>query len=166
MTTEVSFCPRCGAQLPARPPTICAGCSYQLFVNPRPTATVIIVRDGRFLAVRRSIEPRLGWWDLPGGFCDGWEHPADTAVREAREELGVDIRLDDFVGMYLGTYVFQGETVPVLDCFWLAEITAGDIRLDHTENSEYAWWPLDDPPELAFDTMNRAIGEVKSVFGL
>jgi 8-oxo-dGTP diphosphatase len=100
-------------------------------------------------------------WELPGGFCNGWEHPADAAIREAREELGVDVRLDEFVGMYLGAYEFQDETVPVLDCFWLATIVDGSIRLDPSEASEYRWYALDDAPELAFDTMNRALVEAR-----
>ena len=157
MTVNSRYCPRCGSALPGCPPTTCPGCSYQLFVNARPTATVIIVRDGSFLAVQRTIEPKLGLWELPGGFCDGWEHPADAAVREAREELGVTVRLDEFVGMYLGSYDFQGETLPVLDCFWLATIVDGEIALNPGELSAYEWVSIVDPPPLAFGTMDRAI---------
>jgi ADP-ribose pyrophosphatase YjhB (NUDIX family) len=157
VTVDSRYCPRCGSALSDRPPTTCTGCSYQLFVNARPTATVIVVRDGAFLAVRRTIEPKLGLWELPGGFCDGWEHPADAAVREAREELGVLVRLDEFVGMYLGSYDFQGETLPVLDCFWLASIVDGHIALDPGEASEYRWVSIVDPPPLAFGTMDRAL---------
>ena len=167
MTVAAAFCPHCGSRLASTPPTRCDSCSYALYVNPRPTGTVILVRDdglaGReFLALRRVREPRAGWWDLPGGFCDGWEHPADAAVREAREELGVDVRLGDFAGMYVGRYHHQGETLPVLDCFWLATIAAGEIRIDPSEASEYAWLPLRDPPRLAFDTMNLVIRDVVS----
>ena len=128
-----------------------------MFVNARPTATVIVVRDGSFLAVRRTIEPKLGLWELPGGFCDGWEHPADAAVREAREELGVTVRLDEFVGMYVGSYEFQGETLPVLDCFWLATIVEGQIALNPDEASAFQWLSIVDPPPLAFGTMDRAL---------
>ncbi|WP_432978494.1 NUDIX domain-containing protein [Dactylosporangium sp. CA-233914] len=142
-------CPRCGAQT-GDLPAVCPACGYAAFLNPRPTATVVIVRDGHFLAILRSLEPRAGWWDLPGGFCDGFEHPADAAVREAREELGVTVELGEFAGMYIGSYDFQGERLPVLECFWIATITGGEITLDPLEGSEYAWLPLSDPPEMAF----------------
>ncbi|HEX6871683.1 MAG TPA: NUDIX hydrolase [Micromonosporaceae bacterium] len=165
MTTEAAFCPRCGAGLPSRPPTRCTACSYALYVNARPTATVVIVDDGRFLAVRRAIEPHLGRWVLPGGFCDGWEHPAQAAVREAREELGVEVVLSQFLGMYLGPYEFQGEILPVLDCSWLAAIVTGPIRIDEREATEFAWLSLADPPELGFETMNRTIIDARKVFG-
>jgi ADP-ribose pyrophosphatase YjhB (NUDIX family) len=143
----------------------CAHCGYALFVNPRPTGTVIILRDSSFLAVKRAREPQLGRWDLPGGFCDGWELPADAAVREAREELGVDVELTGFVGMYLGSYDFQAEKLPVLDCFWRARITAGDITLDPREATELAWFSVWNPPALAFTTMDRAIQDLRVCLG-
>jgi 8-oxo-dGTP diphosphatase len=161
MTVNSRFCPRCGAPLAGRPPTTCAGCAYALFVNARPTATVIVRSDSSYLAVLRAIEPKKGLWELPGGFCDGFEHPADAAVREAREELGVTVRLGAFVGMYLGSYEFQEETLPVLDCFWLATIVDGDLSLQATEITEHAWLPLAATPDLAFDTMNRAIVDAR-----
>lgn len=160
MTVGARYCPRCAAPLPRTPPTTCTACGYALYVNARPTASVILLDGDRFLALRRAVPPRAGLWELPGGFCDGWEHPADAAVREAGEELGLTVRLDRFVGMYLGGYEFQDENLPVLDCFWLASPVGGELRIDPAESSGYAWLPLVDPPRLAFATMDRALAEV------
>jgi 8-oxo-dGTP diphosphatase len=132
-----------------------------MFVNARPTASLVVLDGDRFLALRRAAEPMAGRWETPGGFCDGWEHPAEAAVREGREELGVDVVLGDFVGMYVGSYEFQGETLPVLDSFFTATLPpAHDIVLDPAESSELAWFPLADPPPLAFSTMDAAVREV------
>jgi ADP-ribose pyrophosphatase YjhB (NUDIX family) len=161
VTVDARFCPRCGQPLPAPPPTACTGCGYHLYVNARPTSSVIIVQDGQFLALMRAHEPNAGRWDIPGGFCDGWEHPADAAVREAREELGVKVTLGEFVGMYLGSYHYQGETLPVLDCFWLASIVDGELAVDPHEASGYAWLPLRDPPAMAFGTMDQALRDAR-----
>lgn len=163
MTTDAQYCPRCAAALPGAPPTTCTACGYALFVNARPTASLIIVDSGRFLALRRAIEPKAGLWEVPGGFCDGWEHPTQAAVREGREELGVDVRLDHFVGMYVGSYDFQGETLPVLDCFWIATLLDPAIVIDPGESLEYAWFPVSEPPELAFATMNSALRDAHHV---
>jgi len=152
-----AFCPRCAAALPVAPPTTCAACGYALFVNARPTASLIVLDGDRFLALRRASEPKAGLWETPGGFCDGWEHPADAAVREAREELGVEITLGDFVGMYVGSYDFQAETLPVLDCFFFATLDPGEVTLDPGESSDMRWFPLRQPPPLAFTTMDSAI---------
>jgi ADP-ribose pyrophosphatase YjhB (NUDIX family) len=131
-----------------------------LFVNARPTGSVVVVDGDRFLCLLRCREPQAGKWEIPGGFCDGWELPATAAVREAREELGVEVRLGPFVGMYLGSYAFQDEVVPVLDCVWLAAITSGEITLDPTESSAYRWFDLADPPPMAFASMDAAIQDV------
>lgn len=161
MTVDSRFCPRCGAPLPGRPPTQCGSCGYALFVNARPAATVIIRRGSDYLVVLRAIEPRKGLWELPGGFCDGFEHPADAAVREAREELGLTVGLGPFVGMYMGSYDFQDELLPVLDCFWLATVLGGELALQTSEVTAYDWVALADPPDLAFETMNRAIVDAR-----
>lgn len=156
------FCPRCAHPLAAAPPTTCPRCSYALFVNARPTVNLIVLDDATerpaFLALRRVAPPRAGYWETPGGFCDGWEHPAETALREGREELGVELILGDLLGLYLGSYEFQDENLPVLEAFYLARLpTDAMIRLDPGESSEMGWFPLDDPPELAFATMDRAV---------
>jgi 8-oxo-dGTP diphosphatase len=156
----IRFCPRCAAALPGEPPVACTSCGYELFLNARPTASVIVLDGDRFLGLLRSREPQIGEWETPGGFCDGWEHPSAAALREAREELGVEVRLDEFVGMYVGSYAFQGELLPVLDCFWTASITSGEIVLDPAESSAYRWFDLADPPRLAFATMDAAIGDL------
>ena len=163
MTVDARFCPRCAAALPGKPPTTCTACGYALFVNPRPTGTVVIVdNNDRFLGIRRAREPQSGRWDLPGGFCDGLELPAEAAVREAREELNVEVRLGAFIGMYVGRYTFQDEVLPILDCFWFASIVDGELRLDPDEASEWAWLPLADPPPLAFVTTERAIADARA----
>jgi 8-oxo-dGTP diphosphatase len=161
VTTGARYCPRCGARLAASPPTRCRTCRYELFVNARPTASLVVLDGDRFLALRRVAEPAAGRWETPGGFCDGWEHPAEAALREGREELGVDVVLGDFVGMYLGSYEYLGEALPVLDCFFTATLPPGrDIVLDPAESSGLTWFPVADPPRLAFSTMDSALREV------
>ncbi|GIG92786.1 NUDIX domain-containing protein [Plantactinospora endophytica] len=180
-----SFCPRCAAPLPGPAPTTCAGCRYQLFVNARPTVGLFVLDstpsqlpgsgpsefldrapgqvsgqpEPRFLALRRAAEPMIGRWETPGGFCDGWEHPAEAAVREAREELGVSITLGEHIGMYVGSYEFQDEVLPVLDHFFLATLDDPEIVLDPAESAELNWFSLVDPPPLAFATMDAAVRE-------
>ncbi|MEV0718747.1 NUDIX hydrolase [Asanoa sp. NPDC050611] len=126
-------------------------------MNARPTASLVIVDGGRFLALRRAVEPMAGLWETPGGFCDGFERPRDAAAREGREELGVEVRIDDFIGMYVGAYEFQDERLPVLDCFFFASLDVSAIRLDPAEATEMTWFDLADPPKMAFSTMDEAL---------
>jgi 8-oxo-dGTP diphosphatase len=63
-----------------------------------------VVRNGKVLLVRRAIEPLRGHWDIPGGFCEVDEHPAETALREVREETGLEIELTGLLGLWLDDY--------------------------------------------------------------
>lgn len=60
-------------------------------------AVVLSEDGGKVLLLRREI---LIFWDLPGGGIEPGESPADAAVRECREETGVDIATDRLVGTY------------------------------------------------------------------
>jgi len=152
-------CFRCGAAFPSAPPVVCRECGYEQYINARPTASVLVTDDeGRILLLRRSRPPSMGMWETPGGFCDTWEEPADAAVREGREELGVEVILGPFIGMFVGAYEFQDEVLPVLDCFYWAALPEGaELKLDPAESSEAEWFDLAHPPALAFNTMTRAV---------
>lgn len=54
---------------------------------------VVIVDCGRLVLVRRGAEPALGKWSFPGGAVELGEAVRDAAVREAKEECGLDVEL-------------------------------------------------------------------------
>lgn len=59
-----------------------------------PAASVLITDiAGRVLLVQRGHEPQKGRWSLPGGKCEPGETPAEAAVREAKEETGLEVRV-------------------------------------------------------------------------
>lgn len=165
MTPYARHCSRCGTRLAAAPPTRCTTCGYAVYVNAKPSAGVVILdSDGRFLAGRRAHQPRQGEWGLPAGFCDGWEHPADCARREVVEELGMAVRLGPLIGLYIGGYEFQDETVPFLCTYYLGELApATRPSPDPAEVSEIGWFPFTDPPPLAFPAMDDAVRDAATL---
>jgi len=57
-----------------------------------------IIRKGdRFFATQRGYGEWKDWWELPGGKIEEGETPEEALVREIREELDADIRIDKFL---------------------------------------------------------------------
>ena len=102
------FCPCCGSPLTPRclkpgdrERMACTVCAFVLYLDPKvAVGTIITAGDGRLVLVRRAIEPGYGLWVFPGGYVDRGEHVVDAAVREAREESGLIVRIDGLVNIY------------------------------------------------------------------
>ncbi|MCD6319191.1 MAG: NUDIX hydrolase [Candidatus Desulfofervidaceae bacterium] len=71
----------------------CPNCGEPVYVyqNPIPTVDIIIEVEGGIILIKRK-NPPYGW-AIPGGFVDYGESLEEAAVREAKEETGLDIEL-------------------------------------------------------------------------
>ena len=157
-------CAYCGARLAGRPPVLCGNCQARTYCNAKPAGGAVIVDGGRYLAVRRAVAPAAGRWGLPGGFCEGAEHPADAALREIREETGLQVILDGLIGLYLDTYLYQGEDAPTLNAYYLATLQPSPQRLVASDDAaEAAWFELDRPPELAFTHLSAVLHDAQAL---
>lgn len=80
---------------------VCTRCAFVLYLDPKvAVGTIISDGRGRLVLVRRAIEPGYGLWVFPGGYVDRGEEIRAAAIREAREESGLDVRLDGLVNIY------------------------------------------------------------------
>lgn len=159
------FCPVCGAALesrlvrPAEPERLaCASgaCGFVFYLDPK-LAVGAIVRSGserRIVLVRRAIEPGYGKWVFPGGYVDRGEEMMVAAVREAREETGLDVRIDRLVNIYS----YAGHT-PIIAVYAATRI-GGELAVDD-EGLEAREFDLDEIPwdELAFQSTREALRE-------
>jgi ADP-ribose pyrophosphatase YjhB (NUDIX family) len=102
------FCPSCAGVLelrllkPGEPERhVCGRCGQIIYQDPKvAVGTIISTADSRIVLVRRAIEPGYGKWVFPGGYVDRGEEVEAAAIREAKEEAGLDVRLDRLLNIY------------------------------------------------------------------
>ncbi len=141
---EAITCPQCGAEI-------------ERYRNPFPTVDIIIDLQGRLVLVRRR-NPPVGW-ALPGGFIDYGESAPAAAVREAKEETGLDVELKGLLGVY--SEPTRDPRFHTLSVVFVASATgrlaAGDDAADAVA------FPLEALPEsICFDHA-RIIADYKDV---
>ncbi|MFZ4855313.1 MAG: NUDIX domain-containing protein [Desulfuromonadaceae bacterium] len=137
--TLITHCPQCGKTSltwPSRKNFACDDCGFVLYLNIAAAAAVIIECRGKILFGIRKHDPGIGMLDLPGGFTDPGESAEETARRELREELNLDIEEMNYLFSFPNKYAYKGIEYDTLDMIFLAkyeippEVTAGDDLVD------------------------------------
>ena len=156
------FCPVCGGSLESRllrngdpERLVCVACGFIFYLDPKVAVGTIIQDETRRIAlVRRAIEPGYGKWVFPGGYADRGEQLERAAVREAREEAGLDVRVDRLINIYS----YEGRTPVVV--VYAATMTGGSLACDD-EGLEAKFFEPEAIPwdELAFPSTRDALRE-------
>ena len=96
---------------------------------PVPCVGVVCLRGDEVLLIRRGRPPRQGEWSLPGGRIEPGERAVDAALRELREETGVEAGIVGLVDVVDGVFPEAGRHYVLIDyaARWLSgEPVAGD----------------------------------------
>ena len=121
---------------------------------PRPALTVDVVlatreERPRVLLIRRGKDPFKGRWALPGGFVDENERLIDAAKRELAEETGVEV--EELEQLYTAGDPGRDPRGWTVSVVFLARVTNPPTATAADDASEVGWFPLHQPPEMAFD---------------
>lgn len=156
------FCSQCGGALSRKfveeekqDRLCCPGCGFIAYVNPQIVAGALPEDgDGKILLLRRGIEPMKSSWTFPAGFVELGETVEAGALRETREETGVEIRVRDLLGVY------SYPDASVVTVVYLADEAGGQVTLTR-EAEEIARFSPENIPwnELAFRSTRDALND-------
>lgn len=97
--------------------------------SPVPCVGVVCLRGDEVLLIRRGTPPRQGDWSLPGGRIEPGERAVDAALRELREETGVEAEITGLIDVVDGLFPEAGRHYVLIDyaARWVSgEPVAGD----------------------------------------
>jgi 8-oxo-dGTP pyrophosphatase MutT (NUDIX family) len=108
------------------------------------------------LAARRTRKGDLAW-GLPKGLVEKGEAPEQAALREVREETGLEAEILEPLGDISYWYVWEDERIRKKVTFFLMEATGGDVSQHDHEMEEIRWFPLPEAVRKASYPSERTV---------
>jgi len=122
----------------------------------KPAAAVAIVKDSKILMLKRSDS---GNWTMPGGTMEIGETLVDCALREVKEETGLDIEILDLIGTYTDPNIVieysDGEVRQEFGLLYYGSVIGGNVSIDN-ESTDYKWIDLSEVLDLQLAPSQRA----------
>ena len=115
----------------------------------------LVVKDDKILFQKRADN---GKWGLPGGLLELDETYEEAAIRELKEETGLDVKLIAFLGIFHNYEMVwgNGDIGHTIGAYYLAEVEGGELRIDE-ESADLRFFSKDEIPELFADDAKAAV---------
>ena len=114
------------------------------------TVSAAVRRGQSVLFVRDAYGDFQGLWTFPAGFVDAGEQPEAAAIREAREETGVECVIEGLMSVGM----LRWRERPMLYLVFLARYVAGEPTPDGRETEAAAFWGIEALEQPSFDRQN------------
>lgn len=153
MPATLAFCPQCGHDLvredvAGRTRLVCHSCGQVLYHNPVPGVGILCEIEEGLVLVKRGHPPHQGRWTLPSGYIEADESSEQAAMRECREETGLEIELIELFGV---DSFPEGSLSSGIVIFYLARPVGGRLRAgDDADDARV--FAIDELPEIPFRT--------------
>lgn len=105
-------------------------------------ACVIRNEDGKYLLVQEAQKKVYGLWNLPAGLVDKGESIEAAAVREAKEESGLDVELVEKIGIW-----HESVETPIRHAFTV-KVVGGTVRPQPEEILDAQWFTYDEVSQM------------------
>ncbi len=156
---EFTWCPHCRFRLAPDQVgglvrMVCSGCGFVHFRNPGVGVAGVAIEGGRILMVERGpSSTRAGTWCIPCGYLDYGEEVRHGAAREVQEETGLVVDVGEVIWVASN---FHDPAKLTVGIWFECEVIGGDL-LAGDDAADARWFPLDQLPELAFETDRRLL---------
>ncbi len=159
MKKRRKYCSFCGNSIDSRfiegkKRDYCPSCDSVFYDNPLPVVSAIVTNDNReILLVQRGHEPYTGEWCLPIGFAETGENISDAALRELREETGIEGKIIRLIDVDTVENPFYGSLAIVT---YEVKAEGGTLR-PGDDAAAAAYFPIENTPPLAWSSNEKAV---------
>lgn len=175
MKNDFNLCPMCGSKAiknKFNKKWYCPDCDFDLYCNVAAAVGVVIIdKENKILLETRAKNPRKGYLAFPGGFIDADERAEDGAIRECREEIGVEVSDVQFICTFPNTYEYKNIEYKTCDMFFLANLPEnfknieeyiGTLHAQESEVEGFSAWKVEskedvDKIPLAFESARKTL---------
>lgn len=162
---QPQFCPQCGHTLireeaAGRPRPVCPVCGFIVFHNPVPGVGILCEMDGGLLMVKRGHPPHEGRWALPSGYIEADESSEQAAVRECREETGLDTEILELFGV---DSFPEGSLDSGIIIFYRARPVGGTLKAGDDAADARVFELQDLPQDIPFRTHREVVSRWAAV---
>lgn len=154
------YCPRCCSKMVdkevyGRMRRVCPNpdCRFVQFMDPKVSAAVMAFKDSNVLMVKRIMEPAKGSWCFPGGFMEIDETPQQAAIRECKEESGLNVEITGLVDVYYYKD-YRGGGVLIM---YKGKVIGGRMQAGEDAEEVAFFGPDNLPDNIQFDSNLKAL---------
>lgn len=129
----------------------------------RLASFIILERDGKILLARRfNTGYADGQYQMPSGHVESNEFPAEAIIREAKEEIGIDINISDLECVHVSYRLNKVDSAgDYVDFFFKAKKWSGElINAEPDKCDEIIWVPIDDLPKNTVSVVKEVLGRI------
>lgn len=133
----------------------CPNCGFIYYRNPAPAVSVILIDGVKIALGKRSNSER---WGLPCGYIEYGESFVDAAVREVKEEIGIDSQPLKIINVVSNSLFSKISSVVIVI---LSKPLSLKLTADGIETTDAQWFDIDSISELEFDADKYIIEKLK-----
>ena len=111
------------------------------YITPKVGADAAIFSPSGEVLLMKRVDS--GLWCLPCGWVEPNERPIEAVIREVREETGLEIEVEQLVGVFTRMPSARNGPHTMIAVVHLCDVVGGELTLSH-EGTDLRYWPIDE----------------------